>query len=201
MKAKSVIFYLGHPIHALGKVVDKFYRIYNPDIPWITPQSVKVIERLFINGNLVGFEWGSGTSTQWFSKYCKELHSVEYDSQWYQIVEEMIAKDKDKKIFLYHIPLEHPKSMPTYPSYAKSPQYVSKISDFPEQYFDFILVDGHYRQACVIASDKHLRKNGYLIIDNYNRIKTKEQWGVPSNYTLVHLSSNIVTTTAIFQKK
>ncbi len=201
MKSSSLVFYIKHPIHAAAKVVDKTYRFFHPEIPWITPQSVKQLEKILSGKNKIGLEWGSGKSTLWFSKFCKELHSIEYNHEWYKIVEEMLRNEEIKNTQLHFIELEHSRQMPTYPVYEKTPKYVSIIQSFPELYFDFIMIDGHYRQACVLASDKHLKTEGFLIIDNYNRVKSRQEWGVPPSYELIHLSSNIVTTTAIFRKK
>lgn len=200
MKISSVLYYAQHPIHALGKVVDSIHRRFHPDNPWITHQSVKYLENLLNDKQHIGLEWGSGKSTLWFSHFCKELHSIEYDKQWYEVVLTILKKNNVNNTTLLYIPLEHSKSEPTYPTYEKLPEYVRKIEDYTDNYFSFILVDGHYRQACVIASDKKLKSGGYLIIDNYNRVKSPKEWGVPETYKLIHVSSNIVTTTAVFEK-
>lgn len=201
MKASSLKFYLSHPIHGLAKCADILYRKIYPNIPWITPQSVAKLSEILQDGQMRGFEWGSGKSTLWFSKYCSELHSIEYDNDWYRIVKEQIAERRLPNIHIHYIPLEHEKSVPTYPIYNPTPKYVSFINNFPDLYFDFIVIDGHYRQACVLEAVKHLRPGGYLIIDNYNRVPNAKEWGVPDQYLCIHKSSNIVTTTAIFQSQ
>lgn len=200
MKISSLSFYLQHPVHALGKVADVVHRKFHPENPWLTSSSVKSLSRLLNNGSHIGLEWGSGKSTLWFSKYCRELHSIEYDKEWHNIVSKMLEENDVTNTQLYYIPLEHPRQEPTYAHYDQLPMYVTKVNNFEDEYFTFILVDGHYRQACVLSADKKLKFGGYLIIDNYNRVKTKKDWGVPDSYKLIHQSSNIVTTTAIFQK-
>lgn len=197
MKSSSLLFYLQHPVHGIAKIFDVTYRKFKPGMPWISPQSVAFLKKELARGNLVGFEWGSGASTNWFSQFCSKLVSIEYDEYWYQQVQ---AQVKDQKnIQLLFVALEHSKSEPTYLTYEKTPAYVTSIHQFPEEHFDFVVVDGHYRQACILACQKHLKRDGLLIVDNFNRIAKREDWGIPSSYEMIHCSSNIVTTTAVFR--
>ena len=53
----------------------KFEREH-PKVPWLVPDSIPVIDDL-LKENHIGFEWGSGRSTIWFSKRVSHVTSVE----------------------------------------------------------------------------------------------------------------------------
>ena len=52
----------------------------------------------------------------------------------------------------------------------KMQSYSSSLSRFNDEYFDFGLVDGHFRMECIYNSLKKIKKNGILIIDNSDAI-------------------------------
>ena len=47
--------------------------------------------------------------------------------------------------------------------------YVKAIDTFPEEYFDLVVVDGRVRNCCVKRAIPHVKKGGYLIVDNTDR--------------------------------
>jgi hypothetical protein len=95
--------------------------------------------------------------------------------------------------------LDHPREEPTRPHYEQVPRYVSVIDEFPDESLDFVLVDGHYRQACVLAALSKLRPGGLLAVDNTDWLPD-DLWGVPAAWPLVHRSANVVTVTTVWRK-
>jgi hypothetical protein len=142
-------------------------------------------------------EWGSGRSTLWFAARVESLTSVEHDVGWFQRMEPQLRGLSN--VVYKHVPLEHPISMPTYRSYEPRPRYVAVADEFPDESLGLVVVDGHYRQACVRAVLSKLQPGGLLLIDNWNRMD-RDEWGVPDGYALVHVSSNAMTETAIWSK-
>src|SRR5690606_11407686 len=54
-------------------------------IPWITYSAIDFLKQFNYSESLV-FEWGSGYSTLWWAKRCKEITSVESYSKWYELL-------------------------------------------------------------------------------------------------------------------
>ena len=47
--------------------------------------------------------------------------------------------------------------------------YYNVCKQFPDEYFDLILVDGRNRKGCIIQSLSKLKKGGILMLDNAER--------------------------------
>ena len=67
------------------------------------------------------------------------------------------------------------------------------------QTFDFVIIDGAYRMACVVAAMPKIKSGGYLLIDNSNWMEL-DRWGVPPNWKMVHSSVGFEGTTTLWQK-
>jgi predicted O-methyltransferase YrrM len=48
-------------------------------------------------------------------------------------------------------------------------QYVRNCHEYPDEYFDFVLVDGRARASCIRHAMRKLRRNGVLMLDNSER--------------------------------
>jgi hypothetical protein len=48
-------------------------------------------------------------------------------------------------------------------------KYATVIDQFPDEYFDVVLVDGRARPSCMFHSLRKVKKNGLLILDNADR--------------------------------
>jgi hypothetical protein len=79
------------------------------------------------------------------------------------------------------------------------PRYVVVFEELQDGSLDFVVVDGHYRQACIRAAIPKLKMGGLLLLDNSNWLSDAE-WGIPAPWSLVHRSSNVMTVTSIWQK-
>jgi hypothetical protein len=130
------------------------------------------------------FEYGGGGSTLFFLKRCGLVCTVEHDEQWFKLLEQKAADYHFKHWqgrsepgqLLQNTSIERKASNPD--DYASnSPQYknhtfenyVKSIAQYPEEYFDLILVDGRARTSCISAAMPHLKKGGLLVIDNSER--------------------------------
>jgi predicted O-methyltransferase YrrM len=47
--------------------------------------------------------------------------------------------------------------------------YVKQIDEFPDEYFDIILIDGRARPSCIKRSVSKVKPGGLLILDNSER--------------------------------
>lgn len=137
-------------------------------LPWLPFRAIDFIED-HLKPDFTVFEWGSGNSTIWLSERVQKVISVEHDKNWYgKVKKDLEAKnitnvdlffcnpDKDLKQVdeMYHqIGL-------IFLSYAKV------INEYPNEYFDCILVDGRARIGCIVEAQKKLKRGGLLILDN-----------------------------------
>jgi len=171
----------------------------HPNQPWLTPASVEYLER-HLTSDMVGIEWGSGRSTAWYARRIKRLTSVEHHAGWHHDVQSGLRDAHLSNVDYRLVPLDHPESEGTVPVYDPIPRYVAVIDDIGADPLDFVVVDGHYRQACVRAVMPKLRPGGLLLIDDTSMLADLAQWGVPSTWEVAHQSSNGLKTTTIWRK-
>lgn len=179
-------------VYLARRVAYKLYEVTHPHAPWIAQGAVR-----FLDANLsrewIGLEWGSGRSSSWYADRLQSLVSIEHDREWYERVSPRLPANAECR----YIALNHDQSEPTRADYNPLPDYVKVIDEFDR--LDFVVVDGHYRQACVKAAVPKLARGGLLLIDNTNWLPLAE-WGVPADWPIVHQSENIMTQTTIWRK-
>ena len=197
MKLKSIKFYIKRPDIFLKKLLFKYQVWKHPDEPWLVKGAIRFCESILTKDMLV-YEWGSGRSTTWFAERVKKVTSIEYNKEWYEIVTKNIKERGIDNVDLRYIPLEHEKSAPTHENYDPMPNYVTDIEKEPSP--DFIIIDGHYRRACVNYAIKNLKAGGYLLIDDTYREPSIEDWGVPRAWNFVHQSGNGFMETSLWRK-
>lgn len=121
-------------------------------IPWVTDKAVSFLtDYMEKNPDARVLEFGSGASTVWFSKRTENLVSVEHDKYWYDRVRNILEEDDCCNPVNYIL---------------KRQQYYNVCNDFPDEFFDLILVDGKHRFKCINRSIRVLKKGGILMIDN-----------------------------------
>lgn len=129
-------------------------------IPWITYDAKRWLTPK-LNNSMKVFEWGSGGSTIYFSKYVKSVDSIETEKIWLENVKDYINKKNIHNINIHHIP-----------SSSKN-RYLASISIKNNRY-DVILIDGSYREKCIEVAIKYIKKGGFIILDNSERIEYRE---------------------------
>lgn len=180
-----------NPIYLTRRVGYKLYELTHPNEPWIAQGAVRFLDKN-LSKEWIGLEWGSGRSTSWYANRLKSLVSIEHNQDWHRLVSGTLPSNAECR----YIPLAHPEREPTRPIYNPLPAYVDIANQFEQ--LDFVVVDGHYRQACVLAAVPKLSIGGLLVIDNSNWLPMKE-WGVP-DWPIVHQSENVMTETTIWRK-
>lgn len=120
-------------------------------IPWFTYPCIDFLsQRLNINLNV--FEFGSGNSTLFFAKKVKSIYSVEHNTEWFNKINTSLP-DNSK--------LTHVES-------NSSDQYIEPFK-MGEEKFDIIIVDGIFRNECLIESINRLTEQGIIILDDSER--------------------------------
>lgn len=191
-------YYARRPITAVRRVSYKLYELTHPDEPWIAQGAIRFCEAS-LTREMAGFEWGSGRSTAWFAQRLGSLTSIEHEPGWFKIVQEKLKSCGIRNVTYRHVPLNHPPHEPNRPIYDPVPDYVAAVEQFRDGTLDFAVVDGHYRQACILAAIRKLKPGGLLLVDNTNWAPLRE-WGVPPDWKLVHQSNNVMTETTIWRK-
>jgi hypothetical protein len=185
-----------------GQVVRRsiyqLYELSHPDEPWMSQGAVRYCEA-HLTREHVGFEWGSGRSTPWFGSRLQSLLSIEHDCSWHATVTKKLQSKRLTNVRCRYLPLEHDPTEPTRPHYDPTPSYVQAVDEVGDETLDLVIVDGHYRQACILAALKKIKPGGLLLVDNTDRLPLQE-WGVPCSWPIVHQSRNVMTQTTIWRK-
>jgi len=195
--SERVLEFLKNPIYSLQKLGDCWYEGRHPDFPLLVPGAIDYLSQN-ISPDAVGFEWGSGRSTVWFASRCRQLISIEHSHDWFVLISEKLSNNAMDNVDYRYVELDHEESLPTLPTYPKLPRYVAQISEFQDGCFDFCLVDGHYRQACIQAALSKVKPGGLLIVDD-SQWMPLEEWGVPGDWKIAARRHSFLKETSIWQ--
>jgi predicted O-methyltransferase YrrM len=149
---------------------------------------------------MIGLEFGSGRSTRWLAGKLKLLVSVEHAPVWYSEVKRSLESAQITNVDYRFIALDHPPEEPERANYDPLPRYVAVLNEFDDETFDFILIDGHYRTACVLLSLNKLKPGGLLLVDDVNMWWHRSPLPIPSSWEIVDESSNGLKTARIWMK-
>ncbi len=151
-------------------------------LPWITYDAIDFLSKI-CTLEMTVFEWGSGGSTLFFARHCRHVTSVEHNIEWKNLLLDKLSELSITNVDYKAIAGEkiadwHQKKYQNPDDFvSKDPQseglsfekYVKAIDTFPHNHFDLIVVDGRARNCCVKRAIPHLKKNGYLVVDNSDR--------------------------------
>lgn len=135
-----------------GKPVDNA----NNPIPWFSyPANEFLSERL--NKKMIVFEFGSGNSTLFFAERANQIISVEHNKDWY----DKISKQAPANSKIIYAKADH------------SNEYLDVLK-MSNQKFNIIIVDGIYRNECLVESISYLSESGVIILDDSERLEYSE---------------------------
>lgn len=158
----------------------------NNPIPWLTYSFISFISPR-LNKKLNVFEYGSGSSTLYFSKLVERVISVEHAKFWY----EKIKNNSPENVKLFYYPVSEENS------------YVNCIHEQGVK-FNIVLIDAVRRVECLTNCIKSLEDNGVIILDDSERVEYKpgtdfllkngfkrlDFWGISPGY-LYHKSTSV----------
>jgi hypothetical protein len=122
----------------------------NNPIPLYTYPAIEYLNSLDVaNKNI--FEFGSGQSTLYWLKNACNVASVENNQIWVdKLKPQLINFNNHQYIFA-----------------DKKDAYINSILEFPDYYFDLIIIDGVFsRYLCAKNVIKKIKKDGLVILDN-----------------------------------
>lgn len=151
------------------------------ELPWLT---FPVID--FLNGWLKKehrvLEYGGGSSSIYFARRAGEVVTVEHHAGWFANISKVISgkglTNWKGQLFPSEEGTPHGSDIAD-PSHYVSDDVESKgknyrayamaIAQFPDAYFDVVLVDGRSRPSCMQHSIPKIKRGGLLILDNSDR--------------------------------
>ena len=158
----------------------KYFRKNNEplknDHPWIAFKAERFLRKI-LQKNMFVFEYGSGSSTLYFSRRVAKVFSVEHHQGWFeqlrQILDQQAIPNVDSRLIEPEIlNIKHTagylSSLPLYLNNTFE-TYVKSIDVFPDGYFDLIMIDGRARTDCIVHAKNKIKQGGYLVVDNSER--------------------------------
>jgi hypothetical protein len=152
--------------------------------PWFVEGTSQWLKNNITKEHII-FEYGSGGSTLFFSDLAKKIISVEHDPEWYtelsHIIEtlkkdnieyKLIRPEKINATTILYKPENYSSQDSKNIGYSFQ-TYVTSIETFPDV-FDFIIIDGRARPSCMMTAPKKIKKNGYVVVDDSERIEYQE---------------------------
>jgi hypothetical protein len=150
------------PHYVFNRVMMEVDYLCHPDCPWLTRDAVLLLEQLLCAQDS-GFEWGSGRSTLWFARRTQHIVSVEDSPEWYKRI-----FDRIQQAGLSNVKLVLHETAHLNEEDAEHADYVQAICSFPDESFDYILVDSWARDWCALAAVWKVKTGGILILNNAN---------------------------------
>ena len=141
------------------------------------------------------FEFGSGGSTLWMSKFVKRLVSIEDDPRWFKAIKKNVARNSDGRAEV---------------------RFVERVPDAIKgtQLWDVVFVDcysQHARRRSIILGAPYVKPGGWLIADDYNFPMTQKEvdklraagWdvGIVTGVKMHPVKKTLVKTSTAFCKK
>jgi hypothetical protein len=195
----GVGFYLRHPVVFIARLRSGWYHRRHPGMPWLAPGAIAFCEK-YLTQDMRGLEWGSGRSTVWFGRRLGSLTSVEHDPAWFEIVTAEVHKEELRTVDVRIVPLDPDPVKPPVAHVGWGSSYVRVADEFADGSLDFVVVDGAYRMACILAAIPKLRPGGLLLVDDTRSVPSLRDWPVPTDWPVAYQSKTLVTQTTIWRK-
>jgi hypothetical protein len=116
-------------------------------IPWMTYPAINYLKQIDFS-DLSVFEYGCGSSTEFWSRRARKIVSVEHDQEWATRVSAMALANVDI-------------------IFAAGTDYIEACTR--ESPHDVIIIDGRWRYDCAMYCHKALSNSGMIILDNSER--------------------------------
>jgi hypothetical protein len=192
-----------------------YYRGYKwifPNRPYYAPGAIRFLKKI-INSESRVFEYGCGKSSLWYSKRVKEYIAVEHDVIWFERIKDGLARSNTENSQLLFVPLNRQgdafdwqKEWSPYSQIKRPPQnrhyidYIRSISQFPDKFFDLIIIDGRERLHCLLEALPKLSDTGTILFDDSHRPRYKELFSIMKNWEKKSFDFGLAQTTFFSRK-
>ena len=153
----------------------------NDGMPWMTFDAIRFLKKN-LKKNMKVFEYGSGGSSVFFSKQAGEVISIEHNKEWFTLVKKYMDDHSVHNWtgMLCEAELSRIENLdPSDPDGCVSSdaqyrncsfkKYVESINQYPDGFFDLVVVDGRARPSCIKHAISKLKTGGYILLDNSDR--------------------------------
>jgi len=152
------------------------------ELPWLNFLALEFLTKN-IRSEYRVFEYGGGGSTLFFCKYVARVATVEDHKDWFKTLTDTVrAKGYHNWTGFFVSPESiidpSPRSHRNPADFKSSvkglenmsfEKYARAIEQYPEKYFDVVLVDGRARPSCIVQAIPRLKSGGLLVVDNTER--------------------------------
>ena len=83
-------YWLYRILRPILKIRYAFFRRMHKSAPWLSPTSILFFKK-YLEKDMVGAEFGSGSSTLFFAPRISKLYSVEHNEEWYHLINEKLT--------------------------------------------------------------------------------------------------------------
>jgi len=127
-------------------------------IPWYTYPAIEYLSSFDFKDCEV-FEYGSGNSSLFWARRARSVCSVEDNQEWFEVV----CKRKCENQKVIHR--------------SDATGYIMALSEQGKS-FEIIVIDGNWREKCVVEAISYLKDGGMIVLDNSDRLIEKECCGL-----------------------
>lgn len=126
--------------------------------PWLVPAAIPFIEARLRPG-MAALEWGAGRSTLWLTRLGLSVVSIEARADWVEEAQERIAAAGLAGLVRF-VPVAASRGTNLGSALAAA------AANFAPHSFDLVLVDGHFKAACLRPACAALKPGGHLVLDD-----------------------------------
>ena len=117
-------------------------------IPWLPFGAIEWLDN-YLKPEIKVFEWGSGGSTIFIARKILEFVSIEHNKKWHDKIKARLISGHCKYLLKENMN-----------------DYLQAIDNYPDNYFDLVVIDGGARVKCVLRAMEKVKPKGYLLLDD-----------------------------------
>ena len=200
-------YWLYRILRPILKIRYAFFRRMNKPAPWLSPTGILFFKK-YLEKDMVGAEFGSGSSTLFFATRISKLYSVEHNEEWYNLIYEKLkglnCSNVDYRFVLQNVKsdfvddvfdLEEKRDFEIRRDYVN---YFRALNDIKDHSLDFAIVDGRARTECCHEILPKIKKGGILILDNSERKRYELVFEQLKDYEMYETTNGLTNTTFWF---
>lgn len=202
---KYIFYRIARPILKLNY---KLFKLFHPESPWLSQTAILFFEQ-YLTKEMVGFEYGSGFSTLFYSKKVKHIVAVEHHKEWYDLIQKKLTERQANNVEYVFMPTDKNTVGQKLPDFYKKNNlsindfsyrkeyysYFEYIKQYEDAFFDFIIIDGRARVECTFNAISKLKSGGLLILDNSERKRYAPVFELLKNWEQSNTSNGLTDTT------
>ena len=166
---------LSRHVRSIGAIHD-VERMISLDVPWWTYPAIAEVEAFLADrdGKARVFEYGAGASTVWLARRAGEVHAVEHDAAFVELLRPQLTNFDHVRLRC----VEPTERIADSTAVSERPghehldfaEYAGVIDDVGGA-FDLVVVDGRARPSCLERAVPHMADDGMIVFDNAARAR------------------------------